>query len=263
MANTIDYAACIANLYPTAILNTDYNLVDYGDGCVVIENWNTTKLGALPDMSTVENESLLVAQIAACAAINVQGDSEVENGCSGYTTQGLATNLKICSGRPDLNNMQNLLAYCQQTIIAFTSGSCEPPLGNQLSNSTASNTENSWSGIVNSINVTSGSWATGDAAGSIYFSGSAGTLNVGDSIYDTTATETMILTVVAIPKANILQTAIADFNGNFHVVSMADLTDIIYELQAYGLWLYSNKWTKQAAIMACTSIDQVSAITFF
>lgn len=53
-----------------------------------------------------------------------------------------------------------------------------------------------------------------------------------------------------------------DFNNTERVITIADLTIIKKELIAYGLWLYQNKWTKEAAIAAAETIEDVEAISW-
>jgi hypothetical protein len=50
----MDIPYVISNLYPTAILNIDYSITDYGQG-PILQQWNTTKLGTQPTMTTITN----------------------------------------------------------------------------------------------------------------------------------------------------------------------------------------------------------------
>jgi hypothetical protein len=51
-------------------------------------------------------------------------------------------------------------------------------------------------------------------------------------------------------------------DNSFVAVSIADLQTIINEIQVFGLGLYAIKWTRELAIDAATTADQVTAIVW-
>lgn len=50
----MDLSFIISILYPTAIVNIDYSVGDYGQG-PILQEWNTAKLGTQPDQITITN----------------------------------------------------------------------------------------------------------------------------------------------------------------------------------------------------------------
>jgi len=58
------------------------------------------------------------------------------------------------------------------------------------------------------------------------------------------------------------QITFKDFTNNFHLITLGDLASIIYELQAYVLWLYQHKWEKEQEIDAATDLIILNNISW-
>ena len=55
---------------------------------------------------------------------------------------------------------------------------------------------------------------------------------------------------------------IRDKANQFHTVTVGELTEIIGEMVDFGLGLYNLKWQKELEIDACTTVEDVEAITW-
>lgn len=190
---------------------------------------------------------------------------EVNNGTSGYITQGLNTNFKIDSSRADLDNMKNLRDYCKQMIVAFTDGRYPANLGGTLTNNhPTNNPTGDWYGNISSYSIEYGDWQLGTAQGIAYLNNCKGTLTVSDPIYLLDAQDRPLVAYPAyLYKDNQAGTLIKSFDNSFYSVSLQELDVVIFELQAYGLWLYQHKWEKVVQLMGCTTIEEINAITFW
>lgn len=76
-------------------------------------------------------------------------------------------------------------------ILAFTSGSVVPQIGDQISGATGGAT-----GVIEQYEVTSGTWAGGDAAGNIWIRDQSGTFQ-SENLDNDTASETNFATIGA------------------------------------------------------------------
>jgi hypothetical protein len=260
----IDYSSCVFKKYPDATLD-DFLFEDAeGNGTIVLTIWNETKLGTKPSLEELTASWIDVYKDQHALVMDSIMYDEITNGTSGYMLQGLNSNFRIDSGRDDLDNMKNLRDYCRQMIVAFTNGSYPANLGGQVTNNhPVNNPTGDWYGVISSFAVESGDWITQDAQGVGYLNNCKGTLTIGDPVYMYDNPDRPLVAMpVYILKDNMSQTAIKGFDNSFHPVTLQELDVIIFELQAYGLWLYQNKWTKVAQIMACTTIEEIDAITF-
>jgi hypothetical protein len=260
----INYAQCIQIKYP-GITELDFELREDENGLDLIWN-NEATYGPKPSFGALASYELPTRIQEKVIELDTTMYDEITNGTSGYQLQGLNSNFRIDSGRDDLDNMRNLRDYCRQMIVAFTNGAYPANLGGQVTNNHPElNPTGDWYGVISSFAVEYGSWGTGDAQGVAYLNSCKGTLTVGEQIYmcDNDPVRLPVAVPVYFVKNNMMGTVIKGFENNFHPVTLQELDVIIFELQAYGLWLYQHKWEKVAQVMTCTTVEQLEAISFF
>lgn len=100
---------------------------------------------------------------------------ECDSGGAGASVGSAYTNRSTPDGVIDAIHLEYL------PVLAFTSGSDEPTIGDTISGNTSGAT-----GVVVDYEVTSGSWAGGDAAGNIWISDQSGTFQSETLDNDTT-----------------------------------------------------------------------------
>jgi hypothetical protein len=104
----MDVVSTIQVLYPTAILNTDYYIVDNSDGLgPVLVNWNTSKLGTEPTISSLttyytNNLALPQAQQVQIASLSLSCRNTI---VSGYTSSALGSAYTYGNNTIDQLNM--------------------------------------------------------------------------------------------------------------------------------------------------------------
>jgi len=68
---------------------------------------------------------------------------------------------------------------------------------------------------------------------------------------------------IYVDSQSIPGSGIRDYDNNFHAMTIGELGTLLLEMQNYGLWLYQNKWTKEAAVLAAVTIEDIVAISFW
>lgn len=259
----MNYVKCLEVSYP-GITEADFCFEEDEKG-LKLHWYNEATFGPAPTLESLGDAWLTVMKMEDIEEMNEIMYDEMNNGTSGYMIQGLNNNFRIDSSRSDLDNMKNLRDYCRQMIVAFTGGTYPANLGGQVTNNhPVDNPDGNWYGVISSFSIESGNWVDGNAQGVAYLNNCKGTLTPGETVYmyDNPERPPIAIPVYMI-KDNMSGTMIKGFNNDFHVVTLQELDVIIFELQAYGLWLYQHKWEKVAQIMACTTVEQIEAITFW
>lgn len=125
----MDYSVIITTLYPTAILNVDYYISNNNDGNgVIINNWNTTKLGTAPTIAYLTNYyntnmALPLAQAAQISMLQLACRNTIINGfpCSALGSSYTYPN-KNTEENPDQVNMASsvLAAMINASVSGWT-----------------------------------------------------------------------------------------------------------------------------------------------